>query len=186
MILEQSCTWLILVDIAITSSDLLDSLHFKPHIMPNLLEFHRTCRTAMNFPDISSKHFRFTLSWRYAFKTSFCNVFERTIYPLWYTFTNLTACVFEGLKVEWWSHVEINGSTVYGNYSVGINIFLHGKSQQWTCDPWRFWFHFSPPFQGGSFDLRLRGRLKPQNFMLPQQILNKSDMSIHVLGPLSQ
>ena len=45
--------------------------------MPNLLKFHRTCRAALNFPDISSKHLRFTLLW-------LCfNVFERThIYEL--------------------------------------------------------------------------------------------------------
>ena len=41
---------------------------------------------------------------------------------------------------------------------------------------WRFFtlIPHSAPLQGGSFDLRLRGRLKPQKFVLPQQILNKS------------
>ena len=69
-------------------------------------------------------------------------------------------------------------------------MFLHGKSQEWTCDPWFVKIlrmprssevHIDstfPALPGGSFDLRLRGRLKPQNFVLPQQILNKSDMSM--------
>ena len=55
-----------------------------------------------------------------------------------------------------------------------VNFFSFPRSFL-RCSPW---FHISAPLQGGSFDLRLRGRLKPQNFMLPQQTLNKSDMSI--------
>ena len=84
---------------------------------------------------------RFTLLWWYAFKTSFCTVFERThIYPLWYTFMDVTASVFEGLQVEWLSHSHVKHSSVYSILleSTWINIImvLHGKSQEWTCDPW--------------------------------------------------